>query len=150
MEMNERDKEEDMSTRSRIGIECKDGQVISVYCHSDGYPSEVGDQLLRYWGNAERAATLVALGDINYLEGDDLAPSGKRGPGTTTYNRWRNEGTSAHTMANRDEYLTTSAEYSGAEYVYLYGPRGWEFSPAYRGKQRWQPLTREVIVNGED
>jgi hypothetical protein len=53
-------------------------------------------------------------------------------------------------MANRDEYLTTSARYSDAGYVYLYGPRGWEFSPAYRGKQRWQPLTREVIVNGED
>ena len=35
-----------MSTRSRIAVELNDGTVKSVYCHWDGYPSGVGNDLL--------------------------------------------------------------------------------------------------------
>jgi hypothetical protein len=35
-----------MSTRSRIAVELNDGTVKSVYCHWDGYPAGVGNDLL--------------------------------------------------------------------------------------------------------
>ena len=31
-----------MATRSRIGIELKDGSILSAYHHWDGYPTVVG------------------------------------------------------------------------------------------------------------
>ena len=35
-----------MATRSRIAVELSDGTVKSVYCHWDGYPDGVGQDLL--------------------------------------------------------------------------------------------------------
>tara|TARA_B100000497_G_C7625810_1_gene376079 strand:- start:250 stop:615 length:366 start_codon:yes stop_codon:yes gene_type:complete len=35
-----------MATRSRIAVELDDGTVKSVYCHWDGYPNGVGQDLL--------------------------------------------------------------------------------------------------------
>ncbi len=35
-----------MATRSRIAVELNDGTVKSVYCHWDGYPDGVGQDLL--------------------------------------------------------------------------------------------------------
>ena len=35
-----------MATRSRIAVELQDGTVKSVYCHWDGYPDGVGQDLL--------------------------------------------------------------------------------------------------------
>ncbi len=56
-----------MSTRSRIGVEQKDGRVISVYCHFDGYPNGTGSTLLRCYNTYEKANEVVALGDLSSL-----------------------------------------------------------------------------------
>jgi len=56
-----------MSTRSRIGVEQKDGSIVSVYCHFDGYPSGVGSTLLQCYNTYDKANEVVALGDLSSL-----------------------------------------------------------------------------------
>ena len=56
-----------MSTRSRIGMEMPNGEVRSIYCHYDGYPSGVGAMLKEHYTNPEKLESLIALGDISIL-----------------------------------------------------------------------------------
>ena len=43
-----------MATRSRIAVELDNGTVKSVYCHWDGYPDGVGQDLLNRSFNSTR------------------------------------------------------------------------------------------------
>ena len=54
-----------MSTRSRIGIELKDGSVLSAYHHWDGYPSWLGRILKTHYNNKELASELIDGGDMS-------------------------------------------------------------------------------------
>ena len=56
-----------MSTRCRIGIKLNDGRVVSIYNHSDGYPSVVGRILNEYYNTRKRVMSLMNLGDISIL-----------------------------------------------------------------------------------
>lgn len=57
-----------MSTRSRIGyINPKTGEVKSVYCHFDGYPSNNGKILFKHYTKREDVEELVELGDMSCL-----------------------------------------------------------------------------------
>lgn len=56
-----------MSTRSRIGLKLPSGQVKSIYCHFDGYPSGVGATLINHYDSPEKVAKLLELGDISSL-----------------------------------------------------------------------------------
>lgn len=44
-----------------------DGSVTGVYCHSDGYLSGVGADLLKTFNTLEKVTELVALGDLSCL-----------------------------------------------------------------------------------
>ncbi len=57
-----------MSTRSTISIMDKNGQVKSIYCHSDGYLSYNGIILFNYYQNAQKVKELIDLGDLSSLE----------------------------------------------------------------------------------
>ena len=56
-----------MSTRSNIGILNNDGSISYVYCHFDGYPSNVGAILLQKYDTAEKVRALIAQGNISSL-----------------------------------------------------------------------------------
>jgi len=60
-----------MSTRARIGYlfnnHYNEQKVISVYCHSDGYPSYVGKILMEHYNTPEKVTRLLMLGDISML-----------------------------------------------------------------------------------
>jgi len=56
-----------MATRSRIGLELKDGQIVSVYCHWDGYPSFNGRVLRTHYNTEEQVRELIDGGDISSL-----------------------------------------------------------------------------------
>ena len=60
-----------MSTRARIGYLFtnweKEQKVISVYCHSDGYPSYVGRILSEPYTIPDKIVRLMSLGDISML-----------------------------------------------------------------------------------
>ena len=69
-----------MATRSRIGIELKDGSILSAYHHWDGYPQWLGRILNTHYNTREQAAELIDGGDMSCAwtnerwTGKDLAP----------------------------------------------------------------------------
>ena len=54
-----------MSTRARIGIELKNGSVLSVYHHWDGYPEWLGRILKTHYNTREKVAELIDGGDMS-------------------------------------------------------------------------------------
>lgn len=56
-----------MATRARIGIELKNGSVLSVYCHWDGYPEHNGKKLKEHFNTRAKVAELIDGGDISAL-----------------------------------------------------------------------------------
>ena len=56
-----------MATRSRIGIQLADQSILSVYCHSDGYPEFNGVTLVEHFNSHDAAAELIDGGDISCL-----------------------------------------------------------------------------------
>ena len=54
-----------MATRSRIGIELKNGSVLSVYHHWDGYPEWLGRILKTHYNTRALAAELIDGGDMS-------------------------------------------------------------------------------------
>ena len=54
-----------MGTRARIGIELKNGSVLSVYHHWDGYPEWLGRILTTHYNACSLAAELIDGGDMS-------------------------------------------------------------------------------------
>ena len=54
-----------MATRSRIGIELKDGSVLSAYHHWDGYPEWLGKKLVKHYNTHRKAKKLIKGGDMS-------------------------------------------------------------------------------------
>jgi hypothetical protein len=46
-----------------------DGNIASIYCHSDGYPQEpgVGQTLLDHWNDRSKVIDMIALGNLSSL-----------------------------------------------------------------------------------
>ncbi|ECI5353051.1 post-segregation killing protein PndC [Salmonella enterica subsp. enterica] len=65
-----------MSTRSSITVKTTDGKFRTIYCHFDGYPSGVGKTLAQHYDTQEKAETLLAGGDISFLEANCDKPEG--------------------------------------------------------------------------
>lgn len=84
-----------MSTRSAIICETENG-FLGIYCHSDGYPSGVGNTLNEHYKDLNKVLKLIDLGDISSL-GERVEPIGdhsydKKERGTTVaYHRDRGE-----------------------------------------------------------
>jgi hypothetical protein len=54
-----------MATRARIGIELKNGSVLSVYHHWNGYPEWLGRILNTHYNTRALAAELIDGGDMS-------------------------------------------------------------------------------------
>lgn len=54
-----------MSTRSRIGIQLKDGSIRSAYHHWDGYPEWLGVKLKTHYDTKELVTKLIRGGDMS-------------------------------------------------------------------------------------
>ena len=54
-----------MATRSRIGIELKDGSILSAYHHWDGYPEWLGRILTTHYSDRQKVAELIDGGDMS-------------------------------------------------------------------------------------
>ena len=54
-----------MATRSRIGIELRDGSILSAYHHWDGYPEWLGRILTTHYNSKELASELIDGGDMS-------------------------------------------------------------------------------------
>ena len=56
-----------MATRSNIAMKTKEGKIVSVYCHWDGYVANNGKILLENYTDIDKIEALVALGSISSL-----------------------------------------------------------------------------------
>ena len=65
-----------MGTRSNIIYEEPSGEVLSMYCHYDGYPSHNGRILFDQYNSAKKAKALVEIGYARVLdkEGMEIDP----------------------------------------------------------------------------
>ena len=111
-----------MATRSRIGIELKDGSILSAYHHWDGYPQWLGRILTTHYNTREQAADLIDGGDMSScwndtIWGEDRTDGNKYGP---EYYSARGENCPPRYDQTREEYLSDSEEYS-----YIFTSAGW-------------------------
>jgi hypothetical protein len=65
-----------MATRSTISIQYSDGAVKTVYCHWDGYPSNVGQILVEHFVTEDKVEKLLGLGSISNLAASIECPAG--------------------------------------------------------------------------
>lgn len=56
-----------MGTRSRIGIQNKNGTFTTIYCYWDGYLSWVGNILQDHYTTEEKIKELINLGSLSSL-----------------------------------------------------------------------------------
>jgi len=112
-----------MATRSRIGLELKDGSVLSVYHHWDGYPSWLGRILKTHYNSKELAAELIDGGDMSscwtYERWDDTGVVGVFGP---KYYSQRGEDCPPRLDADLCEYLLPD---NSEEYAYIFRDGEW-------------------------
>ena len=105
-----------MATRSRIGIELKNGSVLSVYHHWDGYPEWLGRILKTHYNTREKVAELIDGGDMSSCWTEDRWNSETKaqeyGP---QYYSQRGEDCPPRHDETLEEYLS-----NGEEYAYLF------------------------------
>ena len=132
-----------MATRARIGIELKNGSVLSAYHHWDGYPEWLGRILTTHYNSRQLAAELIDGGDMSSCwtdeRWDDTGVKGVYGP---QYYSQRGEFIAPHHDKDLNEYLCNSEEYS-----YIFTKEGkWV---CYTNDSRVVDLVKEVeIPNG--
>ena len=64
-----------MSTRAMVGYLNKDTKkVTGIYSHWDGYPTGVGLNLMKFYGNPQRVLHLIDAGDVSAIDWDTGQP----------------------------------------------------------------------------
>jgi hypothetical protein len=111
-----------MATRSRVGIELKNGSILSIYSHWDGYPEWVGRILKTHYNTREKVASLIDGGDVSSLwtdkdwNGNEWSDCKYK---ALTY-AMRGEECPPRHDADLNEYLC-----NGEEYAYLFTNGEW-------------------------
>jgi len=103
-----------MATRSRIGLQLADGNILSVYHHWDGYPQWLGVTLNNKFNTRDKVAELIDGGDISCCDSDSDWNLNKVENHVQYYND-RGENTEPRLDANFDEYVK-----NGEEYAYVF------------------------------
>ena len=115
-----------MATRARIGIQQKDGTIISAYQHWDGYLSGLGYNLCEHWTDAKKVLKAIKLGNSskwgqiigNKIDFDDRSDE-MHDVQNVYYGRDRGEKDQGpRTFKNWGDYLKNGFD-SCEEYIYL-------------------------------
>ena len=109
-----------MGTRSRIGIQLKDGSILSSYHHWDGYTNWLGRILKTHYNTKEKVAELIDGGDMSCA---------------WTKDRWTGKQLSAYVTEQKE------AEEYGPQY---YSGRGEDCPP------RLDDNIEKYLTNGEE
>jgi len=129
-----------MATRSRIGIELKDGSILSAYHHWDGYPQWLGRILNTQYKTREQAAELIDGGDMSSCWADEIW--GKKlpqGEYTPEYYSARGENCPPRYDQTREEFLS-----DGEEYSYVFTSAGWVCYDMHQFEDDKQPEIVEI------
>ena len=119
-----------MATRSRIGIELKNGSVLSVYHHWDGYPEWLGRILKTHYNTKDKVAELIDGGDMSVCWGEDKKPE---------YYSTRGEDCPPRLDANKYDYLA-----DGEEYAYLFVNNEWVCYDRHQFEENTMPTIAEI------
>ena len=101
-----------MSTRSNIAFIKPTGEVVSIYCHYDGYYSGVGKALVSHYDDLEKIIKLTNLGNITSLSNYESTVLIEKSMSKTK------EYSQSLTYPNVVEYLNDTD--CGEEYLYLW------------------------------
>lgn len=100
-----------MATRSRIGIELKDGSILSAYHHWDGYPSWLGRILETHYNTKEKVSALIDGGDMSTCWDEEKQPE---------YYSARGENCPPRLDKDMEEFFS-----DGEEYSYIFRNGNW-------------------------
>ena len=103
-----------MATRSRIGLQLADGNILSVYHHWDGYPQWLGVTLNKKFNTRDKVAELIDGGDISCCDSDSDWNLNKVENHVQYYND-RGDNTEPRLDNNFDDYVK-----NGEEYAYVF------------------------------
>ena len=103
-----------MATRSRIGLQLADGNILSVYHHWDGYPHWLGVTLNNKFNTRDKVAELIDGGDISCCDSDSDWNLNKVENHVQYYND-RGDNTEPRLDSNFDDYVK-----NGEEYAYVF------------------------------
>ena len=103
-----------MATRSRIGLQLADGNILSVYHHWDGYPQWLGVTLNEKFNTREKVAELIDGGDISCCDSDSDWNLNEVENHVQYYND-RGDNTEPRLDSNFDDYVK-----NGEEYAYVF------------------------------
>jgi hypothetical protein len=110
-----------MSTRSRIGIQLSDESILSVYCHSDGYPEFNGAKLVENFNSYDKVSELIDGGDISCLWTNKSWGNWRLPTYGPLYFTSRGEEYNPPRLdSNLEEYLS-----KGEEYAYIFKDGEW-------------------------
>lgn len=109
-----------MSTRSRLGIELKNGSILSVYHHFDGYPEWLGKTLKTHYNDRQKASELIDGGDMSSCWTTDRWDDSADVSFGAQYYSQRGEDCPPRHDKDLNEYLS-----DGEEYAYLFTNGEW-------------------------
>jgi hypothetical protein len=107
-----------MATRSRIGLQLKDGNILSVYHHWDGYPEWLGVTLKSKFNTFEKVAELIDGGDMSSCDSNDDWDLKELGETRPLYYNERGEKTEPRLDLNFDDYVNNAN--ASEEFVYVF------------------------------
>lgn len=111
-----------MATRGRVGLQLKDGSVLSIYSHWSNYPEWAGCILKTHYNTREKVEALVDGGDVSSLwtdkdwNGNEWSDCKYQ----ALYYSTRGEDSPPRLDADLCEYLR-----EGEEYAYLFKDGEW-------------------------
>ena len=116
-----------MGTRSLIGKQLKDGSILGVYCHYDGYPEYNGRMLRDKYNTEEKVNDLIDGGDMSCVytnAGWNNETLPESGPLHYTSRGESLESNAPELYSDLNAFLN-GADASGAEYTYHYADGEW-------------------------
>ena len=118
-----------MATRGRIGIELKNGSILSCYHHWDSYPEWLGRILKTHYNTRQKVAELIDGGDMSSAWTNDRWTGDRWGAYPTKveeygpqYYAQRGEDCPPRLDADLANYLLPE---NGEEYHYLFRNGEW-------------------------
>ena len=141
-----------MATRSNIAMKTKEGKIVSVYCHWDGYVANNGRILLENYANIDKIEALVALGSISSLgeqigeQQDFMDRDTQKDEWTLFYTRDRGEELSIQEYDDIPSWIADMEEYA-----YLWNGNEWIVNDHGEGAKTGYPVFNfvETVVNPE-
>jgi hypothetical protein len=123
-----------MATRSRIGYIDEAYNIVSVYCHFDGYPSHNGEILVNHYKHYSKVSDLVWKGgisslgkEVGYPHSFDDSRVARENDWTTFYHRDRGEDWEDNkpTIIKRYDYFISYGRESMIDYHYIWNGENW-------------------------